>query len=102
MMLMYLGLLIRALLLLCDDVNIGFLTNIVKGNFGRVFLADKNACNINGKGNARLLLPSGGTLVLQNMGFAPKLGHNLISVSKLADDGGYVSTFGTTFSKVIK
>ncbi|KAF6135135.1 hypothetical protein GIB67_035206 [Kingdonia uniflora] len=38
---------------------------------------------------ARLLLPSGGTLVLQSMRLVSKLGRNLISVSKLADDGKY-------------
>ncbi|KAF6163086.1 hypothetical protein GIB67_001414 [Kingdonia uniflora] len=95
----------EALLLSCDDVNeswivdsgasfhatanVGFLTNFVKGDFGTVFLADKSARNITGKGNARLLLPSGGTLALPNVRLVPKLGHNLISVSKLADDAGY-------------
>ncbi|KAF6147411.1 hypothetical protein GIB67_016768 [Kingdonia uniflora] len=97
----------EALLLSCNDVNeswivysdasfhatanVGFLTNIVKGDFGTVFLPDKSARNITRKGNARLLLPSGRTLVLQNVRLVPKLGRNLISVSKLTDDAGYES-----------
>ncbi|KAF6135927.1 hypothetical protein GIB67_006819 [Kingdonia uniflora] len=108
----------EALLLSCDDVNkswivdsgpsfhatanVGFLTNIVKGDFDTVFLVDKSARNITGKGNARLLLPSGGTLVLHNVRLVPKLGRNLISVGKLADDVGYECTFGATFWKVTK
>ncbi|KAF6155026.1 hypothetical protein GIB67_035773 [Kingdonia uniflora] len=73
----------EALLLSCDDVNeswivdsgtffhattnVGFLTNIVKGDFDTVFLADKSTHNFTGKENARLLLPSGRTLVFQNV-----------------------------------
>ncbi|KAF6153133.1 hypothetical protein GIB67_034855, partial [Kingdonia uniflora] len=61
----------EALLLSCDDINeswivdsgasfyatanVGFLTNIVKGDFGMVFLADKSTHNITGKGNTRLI-----------------------------------------------
>ncbi|KAF6147668.1 hypothetical protein GIB67_002999 [Kingdonia uniflora] len=59
----------EAILLSCDDVNeswivdsgasihatanVGSLTNIIKGNFSTVFLTDKSARNITGKGNAR-------------------------------------------------
>ncbi|KAF6160517.1 hypothetical protein GIB67_019286 [Kingdonia uniflora] len=61
----------EALQLSCDDVNeswivdlgvcfhatanVGFLTNMVKGDFDTVFITDKSARNITGKGNASVV-----------------------------------------------
>ncbi|KAF6146794.1 hypothetical protein GIB67_007508 [Kingdonia uniflora] len=89
----------EALLLSCDDVNeswivdsgasfhatanVGFLTNIFKGDFQTVFLIDKSAHNITGKGNAKLKFLSRETMVLMNVRLVPKLGRNLISVSQI-------------------
>jgi len=67
--------------------------NFKSGNFGKVYLADKKASDIEGKGDVCIQTPAGNQWTLQDVRYIPGLKKNLISVGQL-DSTGCVVEFG--------
>lgn len=64
------------------------------GDFGEVIVGNGHKCPIVGKGTVTVKVPEKGHLVLYETRHIPQLNKNLISTSKL-DQEGYVTTFGS-------
>ena len=57
--------------------------NFKSGNFGKVYLADNKALEIEGKGDVRIKTTSGNKWKLEDFRYIPVLKKNLISVGHL-------------------
>ena len=71
--------------------------NYVTGDFGKVYLADGEALEIEGMGDVPINLPNGSAWLLQKVRHVPKLMRNLISVGQLDADGHSVLFTGGTW-----
>ncbi|KAG6644691.1 hypothetical protein CIPAW_08G070400 [Carya illinoinensis] len=71
--------------------------NYVTGDFGKVYLADGEALEIEGMGDVPINLPNGSAWLLQKVRHVLKLMRNLISVGQLDADGHSVLFTGGTW-----
>ena len=77
------------------------LQNFKSGNFGKVYLADNKALEIEGKGDVCIKTTSGNQWRLKNVRYIPGIKKNLISVGQL-DSTGYAVEFGKGSWKIVK
>lgn len=73
----------------------------VAGNYGKVYLGDNFACNIEGMGTMRLALNNGQELLLNDVRFVPGIKKSLLSVGQL-DAHGYTTIFVGGSWKLLK
>ncbi|KAG8368575.1 hypothetical protein BUALT_Bualt15G0059800 [Buddleja alternifolia] len=76
-------------------------TSYTSGNFGRVRMANHGVTEVIGMGNINLETDTGCRLILRDVRHIPDIRLNIISTSKL-DDDGYVSNFGEGKWKLTK
>ena len=67
--------------------------NFKSGNFGKVYLADNKALEIEGKGDVCIKTTLGNQWTLEDVRYIPGIKKNLISVGQL-DSTGYTAEFG--------
>ena len=67
--------------------------NFKSGNFGKVYLADNKALDIERKGDVCINTTSGNQLTLEDVRYILGIKKNLISVGQL-DRTGYAAEFG--------
>ena len=70
-------------------------------NFGKVYLADNKALEIEGKGDVCIKTTSGNQWTLENVKYILGLKKNLISVDQL-DNTEYAAEFGKGSWKIVK
>ena len=75
--------------------------NFKSGNFGKVYLADNKALEIEGKGDVCIKTTSGSQWTLEDVRYIPGIKKNLISVGQL-DSMGYVVEFWKGSWKIVK
>ena len=75
--------------------------NFKSGNFGKVYFADNNVLEIEGKGNVCIKTTSRNQWTLKYVGYIPGLKKNLISLGHL-DSTGYATEFGKGSWKIVK
>ena len=75
--------------------------NFKSGNFGKVYLVDNKALEIEGKGDVWIKTTSGNQWTLEDVRYIPGLKKNLISVGQL-DSTGYAAEFGKGSWKIVK
>lgn len=73
----------------------------VAGNYGKVYLGDNFACNIEGMGTMRLALNNGQELLLKDVRFVPGIKKSLLSVGQL-DAQGFTTVFAGGSWKLLK
>ena len=61
--------------------------NYVRGDFGKVYLANGEALDVVGMGDVRIILPNGFIWLLQKVRHILDLKMNLISAGQLNDEG---------------
>ena len=69
--------------------------------YGKVYLGNNHACNIEGIGTMHLALENGQELVLHDVRYVPSIKKSLLSVGQL-DLHGYTSIFSGGTWKLIK
>ena len=67
--------------------------NFKSRNFGKVYLADNKALEIEGNGDVCIKTTSGNQWTLEDVRYIPELKKNMISVGQL-DSTGYAAEFG--------
>ena len=75
--------------------------NFKFGNFGKVYLADNKALEIEGKGDVCIKITSRNQWTLEDVRYIPRIKKNLISVGQL-DSTGYAAEFGKGSWKIVK
>ena len=75
--------------------------NFKSGSFGKVYLADNKALEIEGKGDVCIKTTSGNQWTLEDVRYIPRIKKNLISVGQL-DSTGYAIEFGKGSWKIVK
>lgn len=78
-----------------------FFSSYTAGNYGHVRMGNKDTAEIVGKGDIRLEMSTGCSLLLKEVRHVPDLRLSLISTGKLDDEGHY-STFGNGMWKLTK
>ena len=71
----------------------GVVPKLQVGNFGKVYLADNKALEIEGKGDVCIKTTSGNQWTLEDVRYIPGIKKNLISVGQL-DSTGYAQSLG--------
>ena len=74
--------------------------NFKSGNFGKVYLADNKALEIEGKGDVCIKTTSGNQWTLEDVRYIPGIKKNLISVGQL-DSKGYATLIGKGSWKIV-
>ena len=75
--------------------------NFKSENFGKVYLADNIALEIEEKGDDCIKTTSGNQWTLEDVRYIPRLKKNLISIGQL-DSTGYAADFGKDSWKIVK
>ena len=76
-------------------------TTFDAGNYGKVYLGNNSACNIDGLGTIHLSLDNGQELVLKDVRYVPGIKKSLLSVGQM-DLHGYTALFGGGLWKLKK
>ena len=75
--------------------------NFKSGNFGKIYLADNKALEIEGKGDVCIKTTSGNQLTLEDVRYIPGIKKNLISIGQL-DSTEYTAEFEKGSWKIVK